>query len=400
MSLDTAEKVDILGGAAQYDICRGCGGTASRVRDDVGRWIYPAVRPDGRKIALLKVLFTNACDNDCAYCVNRRDRNTRRVGFRAPELARLFERLQRRGLVQGLFLSSGICNSPDRMMERMIITTEIIRFKHRFRGYVHLKILPGASFSIVERAVQLADRVSINLEAPNASRLSRITTKKDIEHDILTRMKWADKCIQEKTGSRTTQTTQFVVGASEESDHEILETAVGLYQEMHLKRAYFSAFQPVPDTPLEHHAATPPLREHRLYQADFLLRQYDFRFGELVFDGNGNLPSYADPKSAWAHRHPELFPVEVNQASREELLRVPGIGPISADRIVSLRTKGSFRSLRDLRGLRVVTSRVAPFILLNGKRPPVQLPLWNREPAAQSVEAAATATSHANAGCL
>jgi putative DNA modification/repair radical SAM protein len=375
MSLDAAQKVDILGDAARYDICRGCGGTASRVRDDIGRWIYPAARPDGSRIALLKVLFTNACDGDCAYCVNRRDRDTRRVGFRAPELARLFERLRRRDLVQGLFLSSGICNSPDRMMERMNITTEILRFKYQFRGYIHLKILPGSSYSVVERAVQLADRVSINLEAPNPSRLARITSRKGFEQDIIARMRWASKFIREKVVGRASQTTQFVVGASEESDHEILETTVGLYRELDLHRAYFSAFQPVPDTPLEGHAPTPPLREHRLYQADFLLRQYGFQFDELVFDGDGNLPTSTDPKSAWACRHPELFPMEINRASREELIRVPGIGPTSADRIVNLRSKGTFRSLGDLRKLRMVTARMAPFILLDGKRPPVQLPL-------------------------
>ena len=380
MSLDTAQKVEILGDAARYDICRGCGTEASRVRDDVGRWIYPAVRPDGSKIALLKVLFTNACDGDCAYCANRRGRDSRRVGFRAPELARLFERLRRRALVQGLFLSSGICGSPDRMMERMIITTEIVRFRYNFRGYIHLKILPGADLASVERAVQLADRVSLNLEAPNAARLARITQNKDFEEDLLERMRWARRFIRDKTSARTTQTTQFVIGASDESDHEVLETTTKLYQEIGLHRAYFSAFQPVPDTPLENHAPTPLLREHRLYQADFLLRQYGFQFGELVFDQEGNLPAYADPKTAWALQHPELFPMEINRASREELLRVPGIGPVSANRIVKLRTKGAFRSLGDLRKLRMVTSRMAPFVLLDGRRPPTQLPLWDALP--------------------
>ncbi|MCG2768841.1 MAG: radical SAM protein [Anaerolineae bacterium] len=380
MSLDTAQKVEILGDAARYDICRGCGTGASRVRDDLGRWIYPAVRPDGSKIALLKVLFTNACDGDCAYCVNRSAMDTRRVGFRAPELARLFERLRRRGLVQGLFLSSGICGSPDRMMERMIITTEIIRFQYHFRGYIHLKLLPGADMGSVERAVQLADRVSLNLEAPNPTRLARITGKKDFQRDLLDRMRWANRFTQEKTNSRTTQTTQFVVGASDESDHEVLETTSKLYREVGLHRAYFSAFQPVADTPLENHAPTPLLREHRLYQADFLLRQYGFQFHEIVFDEVGNLPTYADPKTAWALRHPEIFPMEINCASREELLRIPGIGPVSANRIVKLRTKGTFRSLSDLRKLRLVTSRTAPFVLLDGKRPPMQLSLWDAPP--------------------
>jgi len=377
LSLDVAQKVEILGEAARYDVCRGCGTETSRVRDDLGRWIYPAIRPDGTRIALLKVLFTNACDNDCAYCINRRGRNTRRVGFRAPELARLFDELRRKGLVQGLFLSSGICHSPERMMERMIITTEIIRFRYRFRGYIHLKILPGADLGSVERAVQLADRVSINLEAPNQCRLMRLTARKDFEADILERMRWAARFISEKTERRTTQTTQFVVGAADESDREVLETSNRLYQEVSLYRAYFSAFQPVRETPLEDHAPTPLLREHRLYQADFLLRQYGFQFDELIFDQRGNLPTSTDPKTAWAVRHPELFPLEINRASREELLRVPGIGPVSADRIVRLRAKGAFRSLSDLRRLRLVTSRVAPFVLLDGKRPPTQLSLWD-----------------------
>jgi predicted DNA-binding helix-hairpin-helix protein len=230
----------------------------------------------------------------------------------------------------------------------------------------------------VERAVQLANRVSVNLEAPNPERLARIAPPKDFGAHLLQPLHWANRLIKEGAGQRASvsQTTQFVVGASDETDRELLSTTARLYHEVDLARVYFSAFQPIVGTPLEHHPPTPPLREHRLYQSDFLLRQYGFTFDDLVFDDAGNLPSEADPKLAWAQAHPECFPVEVNRASREELLRVPGIGPTSASRILMLRSRGSFCQLSDLRKIGAVAKRAAPFVLLNGRRPPFQLSLW------------------------
>lgn len=378
--VDLITKANLLAQAAQYDLCAACGGRASRVRDDVGRWIYPAALPDGRRVNLFKVLLTNACERDCHYCANRAGRDVRRVTFAPEELAATFDELLRRRLATGLFLSSAICGSTAQAMERMIAAVEIVRHKYGFTGYVHLKILPGAERAAVERAAQLAHRVSVNLEAPNAERLSRLSASKRFEEDILQRMRWAREFMVAEGTTSAGQTTQFVVGSADETDREILLTTARLYHELRLQRAYFSAFQPVPGTPLENRPPTPPLREHRLYQCDFLLRSYGFEYEELVFDRAGNLPLATDPKQLWAQHHRELFPLEINRADREELLRVPGIGPRSASRIVALRRGRAFRDLESLRRLGVVIQRAAPFVLLDGKRSFVQLALWPSDP--------------------
>lgn len=378
--MEARAKANLLGQAAQYDLCAACGNKASRVRDDVGRWIYPAALPDGRRVNLFKVLLTNACERDCGYCANHVMRDVRRAGYTPDELAATFGELVRRGAATGLFLSSAICESPQRTMERMIATVEIVRRRYLFDGYVHLKILPGAERAEVERATELAQRVSVNLEAPNAERLARLSAKKDFEGDLLGRMRWAQEYMRAHGTAPAGQTTQFVVGAAGETDHELLLTTSRLYRELGLARAYFSAFQPVPGTPLENLPPTPAIREHRLYQSDFLLRFYGFGFDELVFDGEGNLPWAADPKLAWALSHPEWFPIEVNRADREALLRVPGIGPRSAGRIVGERRHRALRELEVLRRLGVVVQRAAPYILLAGRRPTRQLPLWPEGP--------------------
>jgi predicted DNA-binding helix-hairpin-helix protein len=269
-------------------------------------------------------------------------------------------------------------------MDRMLATVELVRRRYQFKGYVHLKLLPGITRSQVERAGQIAQRVSVNLEAPNSQRLSQIAPFKHRD-ELLNPMRWANEFMRadpdRASGGKGSwapsgQTTQFVVGAADESDHEILTTVSHLYRKVDLHRAYFSAFQPVRGTPLEEHAFTPAWREHRLYQCDFLFRQYDFQFDELVFDEQGHLPREADPKTLWAQTHPEFFPIEVNRASRKALLRVPGIGPRSVRRILNVRRDTHFRSLRDLRKTGAVAGRAAPFVLLDGKRPEVQLPLW------------------------
>lgn len=383
--MDAVQKVGVLGGAAQYDLCgEACGTQANRIRDDIGRWIYPAAMPDGKRVELLKVLMTNACENDCLYCAQRATRDGRRIRFEPAELARLFDELRRARRVQGIFLSSAICNGPHRSMERMIDTIEIIRGRYEFKGYVHLKILPGSQRAAVARAIQLADRVSLNLEAPTAEHLSRLSGAKDFRDDLVTRLRWAAEEVAASRygarprvgGGRSGVTTQFVVGAANESDRQIVGAASRLYRQLDLHRAYYSAFQPVRGTPLAELPATPAWREHRLYQSDWLLRQYGFSFGELVFDGDGNLPREADPKLVWAKAHPEWFPVEVNRASRRELLRVPGMGPRSVKRILALRRETKFRDLRDLRQIGAVITRAAPYVLLNGRRPPVQLELF------------------------
>lgn len=372
--MDIQQKIDFLGRAAQWDICRGCGTETSRTRDDLGRWIYPATRPDGTRMDMLKVLQTNICEKDCFYCANRSARNTRRTSFTPDELAYAFAQMAQRNLVQGLFLSSGVCGNASRAMERMLATVELIRRRYHFAGYVHLKILPGADDACIEAAIKMAQRVSVNLEAPNAMRLEAISQSKDFQHDLLGTLCKVDE-LRRQTGRPVSITTQFVVGAADETDREILSSAAHLYHKLHLDRAYYSAFQPIENTPLENHPLTPPSREHRLYQADFLLRQYGFHYEEIVFDPQGNMPSYGDPKLIWAMHHPEIFPVEINTASREQLLRIPGIGPKSAKRIIAWRKKGKFRELYELAKVGADANRAAPFVLLNGKRPCFQMPL-------------------------
>lgn len=261
-------------------------------------------------------------------------------------------------------------------MERMIATVELVRFKYQFKGYIHLKLLPGCEQAAVERAVQLADRVSVNLEAPNAERLRKLSEDKHLDQDLLQPMQWSKEFRERGLGAKAGLTTQFVVGAAGESDHEILSTVAGLYRKVELSRAYFSAFQPIMNTPLDHLPATPPQREHRLYQSDFLLRQYGFVLEDLIFDTAGNLCTEIDPKLAWARAHPGFFPLEINRASREDLLRVPGIGPKSAGRILRVRRQERFRRIEDLRATGAVAERAAPFLLLDGRLAPRQLELF------------------------
>ncbi len=377
--MDTLAKLSALGEEARYDLCCGaCGTQAGRRKDDLGRWIYPAVMPDGKRVALLKVLQTNVCENDCYYCATRRSNDVRRTAFSPDELARAFEDLALHGRVQGLFLSSGVAGSATRAMDRMLATAELVRRKQGFRGYIHLKILPGASRAHVEQAMLLADRVSVNLEAPGPERLSRIAPDKDFFNGLIQMMQWVHQIRQSREElSRVSQTTQLVVGAAQESDAEILGMAARLYRDFGLSRVYYSAFQPQPGTPLAALPPTPPLREHRLYQCDFLLRQYGFALDDLPFDGAGFLALSADPKTLWAMRHPQYFPIEVNRADVQHLLRVPGIGPKSAAQVVQARKQGRIRTLRDLRKLGADAERAAPYVLLDGKRPPYQLPLWD-----------------------
>ena len=393
--MDLVEKVEALGESAQYDACNSCGLRESRRQDALGRWIYPAALPNGGRIRLLKVLLTNVCEKNCFYCGIRARRDVPRTSFTPDELARGFDQMNRAGLVDGLFLSSAVCRGADPTMDDMIACVELLRGRYAFSGYVHLKLLPGCSEAHVERAVQLAHRVSVNLEAPNAERLACIAPHKAFFDELTRPMEIASRLLQQTNppsvppaavGGRgrgrggalapAGQTTQFVVGAAGESDQEILSTTWRLYRDLGLARAYFSAFQPVPGTPLEGVPPTPAWREHRLYQADWLLRFYGFGYDDLVFDAGGNLPRRADPKRLYGLRHPELFPVEVNRASRDELLRVPGIGPQSAARVLRARRLGKLRQLEDLAHTGADAARAAPFVLLDGKRPAFQLPLW------------------------
>lgn len=378
--MNTLTKIEILGQSAQYDICASdaCLGAKGKAREGrkagpFDRWIYPAVMPNGRTVRLLKVLMSNECRNNCSYCINRCSSNHQRTGFKPDELARLFANLHEAKLVQGLFLSSAVQSTPNQTMEDMIAAVEMVRMRYKFNGYVHLKVLPGASYDRIERMAELANRISINLEAPNAERLKRLSGDKDFQNALLLRMKWISNLVKEYRIKASGHTTQFVVGAADETDREILHTTVELYKTMRLERAYFSAFQPVNDGPLKDHSPTPLIREHRLYEADFLLRRYGFNLSDIILNKDGNLLLDKDPKMAWAEAHPEYFPIEINRAGRRDLMRVPGIGPISATRIMQGRIRGNrCSSLEDLKALGAVTKRAAAYILINGKRPSLQ----------------------------
>jgi predicted DNA-binding helix-hairpin-helix protein len=297
------------------------------------------------------------------------------MAFTPDEFARAFAEMNRRGIVEGTFLSSGIAGGGVRTQDRLIATAELLRGKYAFRGYIHLKLMPGAEADQIARAMQLADRVSINLEAPNTERLAQLAPHKVFVEELVQPLREADH-VRQLRGGGPSLTTQFVVGAADETDRELLSTAARLIRQVRLARVYFSAFQPVPGTPLQDRPPGNPLREHRLYQSDFLLRQYGFEFGELCFDPAGNLPLEADPKIVWARVHLAHSPVELNTADREQLLRVPGIGPKRADVILRARRHAKVCDLADLRKLGVPPERAAPFVLLNGKRLPYQLGLF------------------------
>ena len=321
--------------------------------------------PDGRCISLFKVLLSNHCDRDCAYCPNQSSRDIPRTRFAAEELATLFMEFFRRNYVEGLFLSSGVIGSTAHTMSEMIKVVELLRGRHDFNGYIHLKILPGAADADIARAVELADRISLNMEAPSATHLSRLSRVKQFDRDILGGIARIHQHVKKHAG--ITHSTQYIVGAAGESDQDILGSADQLYGAYQLKRAYFSAFQPVSGTPLSGLAPTTLLRENRLYQSDFLLRQYQFSFQELVFGNDGNLDQELDPKLAYALGHPELYPLEVNQVSYAQLLRIPGIGPRSASRILRLRREYRLSDPRELKNAGVVTKRALAFLSINGR---------------------------------
>lgn len=344
---------------AQYDLACACGTRANehRVRGAGHRWLYPVSLPQGGTSVLLKTLLSNACSNDCKYCPLRRDANTPRCTLTPEELVRVFLDYWQRREVFGLFLTSGVTGTPDQGMERMLAAARHLRKRHHFRGYLHLKILPGSSEAAIEAAVACANAVSLNIEVPGRQHFRRLSERKDFDRDIIRPLRWISRLTA--PGSRYAHvkcTTQFVVGAADETDAEIVRYMTGLYTRLHFNRIYFSAYQPglgAPDLPSEQsdRGGDLLLREHRLYQADFLLRKYGFAGDELVFDNRGYLALDADPKEAWARQHPDRFPVRANTADRAELLRVPGLGLISVDRILQARRHRRLGSLRDA-GLR------------------------------------------------
>ena len=344
-------------------------------------YISKAVMPNGQRIDLLKTLQTSVCERDCYYCPFRAGRDFRRTTLKPDVMASLFMEIHRAGAVDGIFLSSGIVAGGMFTQDKIIATAEILRKKLGYRGYMHLKIMPGAEHDQVVRTMQLADRVSVNLEAPNTQRLAKLAPLKEFTHELIQPLRWVEEIRtnsspqQAWTGRWPSSVTQFVVGGSGESDLELLSTTEYLYRQLHLSRAYFSPFDPVEDTPLENLPPTPVIREHRLYQSSYLLRDYSFDLEELPFDPGGNLPTNVDPKLAWANTHLSEQPIDLNLADRRELLRVPGIGPKSASAILKARRISRLHEIGDLANIGVNPKRAAPFILLNGKRPAYQLTL-------------------------
>jgi predicted DNA-binding helix-hairpin-helix protein len=376
--VDLLEKLKLLGPPTCFEPAEEIGvpQPSTRKDDDLSGAIHNAVMPNGRRIALLKTMLTSACERNCTYCAFRQGRDFQRATFTPDELAQLFMGLCHKGIAEGVFLSSGVVGGGPRVQDRIIATAELLRRHYEFSGYIHLKIMPGAEREQILAAMYLADRVSVNLEAPNADRLAQLAPRKVFDEELLQRLRWIEEIRRDMPRRWPSSTTQFVVGAVDESDVELLTTTEFLHRNAGLARAYFSSFAPVTDTPLENHPPSSPLREHRLYQSSFLLRDYGFTVEELPFQNSGNLPLESDPKLAWAQRHLTHAPVELNTADRRDLLRVPGLGPKGVEKLLRERQRGRLHDLSDLRKLRIPARRAAPFILLDGRRPSHQLPLW------------------------
>ncbi|MBM3163637.1 MAG: putative DNA modification/repair radical SAM protein [Chlorobi bacterium] len=392
--METLDKLQILSGAARYDAsCASSGSRRQGPSSDIGNTSQGGIchswSDDGRCISLLKILLSNDCVYDCAYCVNRSSNPVPRASFIAREVVDLTMEFYRRNYIEGLFLSSAVMKSPDCTMERMVGVAEILRTEERFGGYIHLKIIPGSSSELVHQAGLYADRISVNIELPSQESLKRLAPQKH-KQAILEPMSFIGKEIRQSLVERRQscraprfapagQSTQMIIGASPESDFQILRLSEGLYRKMNLKRVYYSAFVPVmEDNRLPVLAAPPLLREHRLYQADWLLRFYGFSAAEILSDDAPNLDESFDPKTAWALRHPEFFPVEINRADYGTLLRVPGIGVTSARRIVAAR-RFSVITPEGLKKIGVVMKRAKYFITCSGRpfekldRPPALL---------------------------
>jgi len=351
-------------------------------RDGMAGMVHHAAMPNGKSIKLLKTLLTSACERNCFYCPFRAGRDFRRATLKPDEMALTFMNLHQASVVEGLFLSSGIINGGLKTQDKIIATAEILRKKYRYTGYLHLKVMPGVERAQVEQVMLLADRVSINLEAPNSERLSHLAPRKEFIEELLRPLKWIEEIRQTEAPQNAwknrwpSSVTQFVVGAAGESDLELLLTTDYLYRNLRLKRAYYSRFNPIEDTPLEGLLPTPPQREHRLYQASFLIRDYGFSPEEFPFSQDGNLPSSQDPKLAWAEKNLLNSPIEINQANREELMRVPGIGPKNARAILITRYRNPFKTVEDLRRIGINPVKALPYILISGRQPAHQIAMF------------------------
>lgn len=381
--MDLFDKLKILTDAAKYDAaCTSSGVDKKAAAGGIGSaaacGICHSFAGDGRCISLLKVLMSNACVYDCQYCVNRRSNDTPRATFAPRELAELTIQFYRRNYIEGLFLSSGVVKNPDYTCEHMIEVLRILREEYRFNSYIHAKAIPGADSALLARLGTLADRISVNIELPSQNSLKLLAPDKS-KHSILAPMGYIQNRIQENSTeivryrhapkfAPAGQSTQMIIGATPETDFQILNLTQALYRKYRLKRVFYSAYMPVSTSALLPAKGTKPplLREHRLYQADWLLRFYGFSAGELLDEGHPNFNPFIDPKCDWALRHMEMFPLDVNRAPYSDLLRVPGIGVKSARRIVAARRTGPLR-FDGLKKLGVVLKRAQYFITCSGK---------------------------------
>lgn len=380
--MDTLAKLQILSGAARYDAsCASSGskreGPSCGTGNTSSSGICHSWSDDGRCISLLKILLSNDCIYDCAYCVNRYTNAIDRASFTAREVIDLTLDFYRRNYIEGLFLSSAVMKSPDYTMELMVKVAEVLRIEELFGGYIHMKIIPGSSSELVQKAGLYADRISVNIELPSQASLLRLAPQKH-KHAILEPMaligrEITNSLVDRKANRRAPlfapagQSTQMIIGASPENDFQILRLSQGLYKKMNLKRVYYSAYVPVTeDNRLPVLAAPPLLREHRLYQADWLLRFYGFSAEEILSEDAPHLDESFDPKTAWALRHPEFFPVEINRADYATLLRVPGIGVLSAKRIIAAR-RFSQITHENMKKIGVVVKRAKYFITCSGR---------------------------------
>ncbi|MDD5112262.1 MAG: helix-hairpin-helix domain-containing protein [Candidatus Altiarchaeota archaeon] len=355
--MELAEKAEALADGGRWDLSMD-GIFMRNALGDVVSCSYGNCR-----MRLFKTLMSNSCRLDCKYCQNSAYRRQPKLSYEPAELARVFMHFYARNMVDGLFLSSAVCGDPDSEMGRMLEAVRLLRESYRFNGYVHFKILPGSSKELVRQACYYASRVSVNIEAPGGNRLSELTTGKDFELDLLRRQSWIAR--MKPAGG---QTTQMVVGAGDETDQEILETADFEYRRMNVSRVYYSRFVPVEGTPLEGMRMAPPERERRLYNADYLMRFYGITLSEIEgIMEDGNLPA-GDPKARLALKCFDSA-VDVNSAGYDELVRIPGIGPGSAGRIIALRERGlRVKCGRDLRSIGVALKRAEPFIIIDGGR--------------------------------
>ncbi len=378
----TLEKLQILAGAAKYDVsCSSSGGrrrgTAEGLGSVTGNGICHTFTADGRCVSLLKILFTNHCIFDCAYCVSRRSNDVPRAAFTVEEVVALTLHFYRRNFIEGLFLSSGIFKNADHTTERLVRVARELRQRHGFNGYIHLKIIPGASPELVAEAGRWADRLSVNLEIPTEEHLKRVAPEKSfaaveapmklVRDGIAAARYERERSARAPLFAPAGQSTQLVVGATPETDRTVLTVADDLYQRQGLRRVYYSGYVPVSADARVPRVAAALGREHRLYQADWLLRYYQFSVGEIVPETAPDLDTRLDPKLAWALRNPAFFPVDVNRAPPEWLLRVPGMGVTSAQRIVRARRLGRLR-WEDLRRFGVVLKRARYFLDVPGFR--------------------------------